>query len=58
MITTTYLVEKGSLGDLKRFQKVHYAGGRYFLQAPQGAIEEISEEEFNLMYKKTKENVQ
>lgn len=53
IITATYLVEKGSLGNTKRFQKVYFAGGRYFLKSPQGAIEEISEEKFNEMYQET-----
>jgi hypothetical protein len=46
-IEKTFIVEKGSMGSEKRFVKVYLSNGRYFLQAPQGAIQEISTNEFD-----------
>ena len=46
-IEKTFIVEYGSYQTEKRFVKVYLSQGRYFLQAPQGAIQEISKEKFN-----------
>jgi hypothetical protein len=46
-IEKTFIVEKGSMGNEKRFVKVYLSNNRYLLQAPQGAIKEISKDEFN-----------
>jgi hypothetical protein len=46
-IEKTFIVEKGSMSDAKRFVKVYLSNGRYFLQVSQGAISEISKEEFD-----------
>jgi hypothetical protein len=46
-ILKTFIVEKGSMGNDKRFVKVYLTvGKKYFLQVPQGAMYEISETEF------------
>lgn len=46
-IEKTFIVEKGSIGKDKRFVKVYLSNNRYFLQIAQGAISEISKEEFD-----------
>ena len=46
-IEKTFIVEKGSIGNDKRFVKVYLCNDRYFLQVAQGAIQEISCEEFD-----------
>lgn len=60
-IEETHIVEEGTSGNsvhgfIRRFRKVYISNGRYFIQAPQGAISEISKEEFELLDSKTKEN--
>ena len=46
-IEKTFIVEKGSMGNDKRFVKVYLCKDRYFLQIAQGAMQEISYEEFD-----------
>jgi hypothetical protein len=46
-IEKTFIVEKGSMGNDKRFVKVYLSNNRYFLQIPQGTISEISKGEFD-----------
>ena len=46
-IEKTFIVEYGSFPTEKRFVKVYLSKNRYFLQIKQGAIQEVSKEEFN-----------
>jgi hypothetical protein len=56
-IEKTYIVEKGSTGNEKRFVKVYLTvGKRYFLQVAQGSIQEISKSEFDELCEKTWKN--
>ena len=50
-IEETHIVEYGTTGNEmhgfeRRFRKVYVSNERYFIKAPQGAISEISKEEF------------
>lgn len=55
-IEKTFIVEKGTMGNDKRFVKVYLANHRYFLQVPQGAIIEISWGEFDELVRNTHRN--
>ncbi|GAH24715.1 unnamed protein product, partial [marine sediment metagenome] len=46
-IERTFIVEYKSFPDEKRFVKVYLSKGRYFLQIKEGAIKEVTKEEFN-----------
>lgn len=45
-IQKTFIVQKGSIGNDKRFVKVYVCSNGYFLQNAQGTIQEISYDEF------------
>lgn len=53
-IEKTFIVEKGTMGNDKRFVRVYLSEGRYFLHSAPGAMSEISEKEFLEMCEYTK----
>ena len=53
-IEITFIVEaENSYAADRRFVKVYLSKGRYFMQLAQGAIKEISDNEFNILSDKT-----
>ena len=55
-IEKTFIVEYRNMGEHKRFAKVYLSNNRYFLRQAQGAILEISKEEFDKLCLETKLN--
>lgn len=52
-IEKTFIVERGSQPNHKRFVKVYLSNNRYFLHVAAGAISEITEEEFDRLCENT-----
>jgi hypothetical protein len=52
-IEKTFIVQKRSLGSVKRYVKVYLSNNRYFLQSPNGTISKISEKQFKKLCSNT-----